>query len=112
MTVTTENVMTLEFDEVRKFCFDLVKGHEDAVELDVKLFVAKLGEYAAQYQYFAELFTFLVGEVRKKTELKDSFGKMNAMDRRDCVEWVLKVVKMHYDSLSRKATVLAMEDRE
>ena len=36
-------------------------------------------------------------------------GKIKAMDRRDCLEQVLKVIKFEYDGLSRKTTVLSLE---
>ena len=110
--VTTRNIMSMSFDDVREFCFTAIKGHEDKVQLDPQLFVTRLGEYASLYQYFAEIYAFLIGQVRKYAELRDSFRKQQAMDKRDCLDLVLKTVKFQYESLSRKVTIFQEEEEK
>lgn len=110
--VTVDNVLSMSFDDVRSFCFSLVKGHESVVALDREFMVMRLGEYASLYQYFSELYTFMVGKVREAAEARNTLRKMQWMDKRDCLEHVLKVVKFQYDALSRKVTVLDVEARE
>lgn len=110
--VTTENVMSMDFGDMVKFCFSLVRGHEDRLTLEPEVFVSRLGEYAALYQYFSELYAFMIGKVREASELSDAWRKARAMDKRDCLEQVLKAIKFNYDALSRKTTILSMEERE
>lgn len=107
--VTTDNILDMDFDEMRAFCFGLIKGHEDKIVMDVEFMVTRLGEYPALFQYFSELYTFMVGKVREAQELRDTFRKMRYMDKRDCLEQVLKTIKFQYDALSRKVTVLDVE---
>lgn len=101
--------MDLSLDEIRKICFSLVPTHEDKLFLDRDEYVALLGRYPAIYQYLSEIYVYLIARVRAYSEAKNSLKKMQAMDRRDCLEQILKVVKFQYDGLSRKTTVLAME---
>jgi hypothetical protein len=110
--VTVRNVMALEFEDVREYCFAAIHGHEDKVQLDPQLFVTRLGEYAALYQYFAELYAYLIGRVRAFTEARNVMAKLDAITKRDCLELVLKTVKLQYESLSRKVTVLQEEDQD
>jgi hypothetical protein len=110
--VTVKNVLSMSFEDVREFCFSSIHGHEDKVQLDPQLFVTRLGEYASLYQYFAELYAYLIGRVRAFTEARNVIAKLDAMDKRDCLELVLKTVKFQYDALSRKVTVLSEEDAE
>lgn len=112
MEITTSNVLAADFDEMRTTLFSLVRTHEGSNVMDRQLYVDLMGRYAALYQYFSELYTYLIGKVRDYAELKDPFRKAKAMDRRDCLEQLLKVVKFQYDSLSRKVTVMSGEDAE
>lgn len=111
-TITTENILTMDFDEMRKTLFSLLRTHDRSTFIDRTLFVELLGEYAALYQYYSELYTFLIGKVRHFGELRDTFRKMQAMDKRDCLEQVLKATKFEYESLSRKVTLLSGEGQE
>ena len=108
--VTCENVMGLTLDEVRVRLFAMVERHDGSVLLDPPLYVRLLGDYAALYQYVSELYVYLLCRARAFSEAKNVMGRMKAMDRRDCVEQVLKVIKFEYDSLSRKVTVMDGED--
>jgi hypothetical protein len=110
--VTTDNVLDLDFDEVRRTLFGLVPKHDADVVLDRDLFVGLLGTYASLYQYFSELYTFLIGEVRKSKELKNAWRTARVMDKRDCLEQLLSATKFEYEALSRKVTVLDLEGRE
>ena len=109
--VTVKNILAMDFEEMREFCFASIQGHENKIQMDPQLFVTRLGEYASLYQYFAELYSFLIGKVRQYAESRNTMGKLNAICKRDCLELVLKSVKLQYDSLSRKVTVL-QEDEE
>jgi len=110
--ITTENVLEVDFDEMRKTLFALIRTHSNSLVLDRDLYVQLLGEYAALYQYFSELYTFLIGKVRDFAEAKAPFRKQKAMDKRDCLEQVLKCAKFEYESLSRKVTILSGEGQE
>lgn len=109
-TVTTVNISILSFDDVRTYLFSLLRSHEKSLFIDRTLYVELLGEYAAIYQYASELYVFMIGKVRQYAELKESFKKMQAMDKRDCIEQFLKAIKFQYESLSRKVSILSMED--
>lgn len=110
--ITTDNVLDLDFDEVRKTLFGLVPRHDADVALDRGRFVELLGTYASLYQYFSELYTFLIGEVRKSKELKNAWKTARVMDKRDCLEQLLSATKFEYEALSRKVTILSMEGNE
>lgn len=112
MEITTGNVLAVDFDEMRTTLFSLIKTHEGSNVIDRDRYVELMGRYPALYQYFSELYTFLIGKVRDYSELKDPFRKAKAMDKRDCLEQLLKVVKFQYDALSRKVTVLSGEGDE
>jgi len=108
--ITVENIVSSSFEDVRTFCFSLIKSHDDNITLDKELFVRRLGEYSALYTYYAELYTLLIGKVREASELHDNFKKQRLMDKRDSLEYCLKACKFAYDSLSRKVTLLVDED--
>lgn len=110
MQLSTDNVMDLSLDEIRKICFELVPTHENSLQIDLGEYTRLLGEYPAIYQYLSEIYVYLIARVRAFTEAKNPLKKIQAMDRRDCLEQILKVVKFQYDGLSRKATVLSMEN--
>ena len=109
MELNTSNVMDLTLDEIRTICFNMVPTHENTLQIDLQQYVYLLGQYPAIYQYLSEIYVYLVARVRAFSEAKNSLKKIQAMDRRDCLEQILKVVKFQYDGLSRKATVLSME---
>jgi hypothetical protein len=110
--ITTDNILDLDFDEMRRTLFSLIRTHSDSLVLDRDLYVQLLGEYAALYQYYSELYTFLIGKVRDYAEARAPFRKQKAMDKRDCLEQVLKCAKFEYESLSRKVTILSGEGQE
>jgi hypothetical protein len=110
--ITTENVLDVDFDAMRKELYGLVRSHDASLALDRQLYTSLLGEYPALYQYFSEVYTFLIGEVRKLKELHDPWRAARAMDKRDCLKELLTVVKFQYDGLSRKVTVLDMEGED
>jgi hypothetical protein len=85
----------------------MIKLHVDYVALDVEKFTYLLGYYPAIYNYFAELYTYLIGEVRKAMELGDKFKATRLRDKRDILEETLKSTKLQYESISRKITVLS-----
>lgn len=107
--VTCDNVMLLSLDEVRVRLFGLIERHDKSLILDQPLYVRLLGEYAGLYQYMSEIYVYLIARVRAYTEARNTLQKIAAQDRRDCLEHVLKVVKMNYDALSRKVTVMQAE---
>lgn len=105
--VTTDNVTEIPTEDLRSFCFDMISLHVDITSMDSEKFVYLLGYYPAIYNYFAELYTFLIGEVRKSTELNDKFRTARLRDKRDILEETLKSTKLQYESISRKITVLS-----
>lgn len=107
--LTTENVMDLSLDEIRVMCFSSIPTHEKSLTIDPQEYTRLLGLYPALYQYYSEIYTHLISCTRAFTEAKNVVGKIKAMDRRDCLEQVLKVIKFEYDGLSRKTTILSME---
>lgn len=109
--VTCENVMSLDLDEVRTRLFGMIEKHDKSVIFDTELYIRLLGEYASIYQYMSEIYVYLIARTRAFAEAKNTLKKIQAQDRRDCLEHILKVVKMNYDSLSRKITVMSEEDK-
>lgn len=112
MQLSTSNVMDLSLDEIRDICFGLVPTHDKSLTIDVEEYTRLLGQYPALYQYFSEIYVYLIARVRSFSEAKNTLGKIKAMDRRDCLEQVLKVIKFEYDGLSRKTTVLTLEGND
>jgi len=112
VAITTANVMKVDPDSLRTGLFGMIETHGGLVNLDPPRYVRLLGEYAALYQYMSELYVYLVDRVRVYSQAGNAMGKLDAMNRRDCLEQILKAVKMQYDSLSRKITTLTMEDAE
>lgn len=108
-SLTTDNIMDLSLDEIRKICFGVVPTHHEATVIDTEEYTRLLGLYPALYQYFSEIFVHLIACVRKFSQAKNTINKLKAQDRKDCLEQVLKVIKFEYDGLSRKTTVLSME---
>ncbi len=109
--VTCENVMSLSLDEVRTRLFGMVEAHNEYVTLDPVLYVRLLGDYAGMYQYVSEIYVYLIARTRAYSEAKNTMKKIQAMDRRDCIEQIQKVLKLNYESLSRKITVMSEEDK-
>ena len=107
--LNTSNVLDLSLDEIRDICFRSIPTHEKAVSLDPDKYVTLLGLYPALYQYFSEIYVYLIARTRAFSEAKNQLGKIKAMDRRDCLEQILKTIKFEYDGLSRKTTILSME---
>lgn len=109
MTLTTKNVMELSLDEIRDICFGSIPTHEKSLVVDSERYAQLLGQYPALYQYFSEIYVYLIARTRAFSEAHNITDKIKAMDRRDCLEQVLKVIKFEYDGLSRKTTVLTLE---
>ena len=109
MQLSTNNVMDLSLDEIRDICFGSIPTHEKSLVIDHEEYTRLLGVYPALYQYFSEIYVYLIARTRAFAEAKNTVGKIKAMDRRDCLEQILKVIKFEYDGLSRKTTVLTLE---
>ncbi len=109
--VSCENVMTLDLDTVRMSLFGMIEKHDKSLVLDTELYIRLLGEYAGLYQYVSEIYVYLIARTRAFTEARNTVKKIQAQDRRDCLEHILKVIKFNYDSLSRKVTVMSEEDK-
>lgn len=105
--ITTENVGKIDAEELRSYCFSMIDLHVDLISLDLEKFTYLLGYYPAIYNYFAELYTYLIGEVRKSMELNDRFRTARLRDKRDVLEEALKSTKLQYESISRKITILS-----
>jgi len=103
--VTISNILTLEFNDVRKQLFSKVKTHEGLLHGDEE-YMELLGYYPAIYSYMSELFVYLLNQVRLAP---DTHTKGNYRVRRDMLEQLLKDIRLQYDSLSRKITVMRDE---
>lgn len=101
--------MDLSLDEIRDICFGSIPTHDKSLTIDTEKYVQLLGQYPALYQYFSEIYVYLIARTRAFSEARNVAGKIRAMDRRDCLEQILKVIKFEYDGLSRKTTVLTLE---
>lgn len=103
--INIDNILTLDFSVVRKALFDMVKTHKDLI-YDQDMYVELLGYYPAIYSYMSELFVHLLNQVRiaPNTEAKGQYRV-----RRDMLEQLLKDIRLQYDSLSRKITVMRDE---
>ena len=108
--VTVENIEAYDFTRLSSRCYELIELHTDYVDMQHEKFLFLLGYYSAMYQYFSELYTYLIGRVRHHSKQKTG-GVDNVRDKRDMLEQILKVTKMQYDSLSRKITVLENMDK-
>ena len=104
--ITIDNILSTKFEDLRKYCYDMVNVHVDYVSMDEAKFVYLLGYYPAIYNYFSGLFTFMINQVRNQMEVGDKFRTSRYRDKRDMLEQVLKSIKFQYDSLSRKVTLL------
>jgi len=107
--ITTQNILMVELEELRKYCFSMIELHVDYVSLDVVKFTYLLGYYPAIYNHFAELYTFLIGKVRAYVEVNNKFQANRTRDKKDILEEALKSVKLQYESISRKITILSEE---
>jgi hypothetical protein len=105
--ITIENIIDIETDLLRSEVFKLIEVHVDYISLDQEKFTYLLGYYPAMYNYVSELYTFMIGQVRAFVEVKDQFRTANSRDKRDILEQALKSIKLQYESLSRKITLLA-----
>lgn len=101
--------MDIDTEYLREYCFQMVELHVDYVSMDVEKFTYLLGYYAAIYNYFSELYTFLIGRVRAYKEAGNTFKASRTRDKKDILEQVQKSTKLQYDSLSRKITVMDVE---
>ncbi len=103
--ITIDNILTLDFDVIRKMLFEKVRTHEHLISGDEE-YMELLGYYPAMYSYMSELFVHLLNQVRMapSTEAK---GRLRV--RRDMLEQLLKNIRLQYDSLSRKITVMRDE---
>lgn len=106
MEITTENIDGLKTEVVRKEVFKLIDTHVDLMDMDREKYVYLLGYYPAIYNYVSELYTYEIAQVRTFTELGERFEVARARDKRDVLEQALKSVKLQYEALSRKVTVL------
>jgi len=104
--ITCDNVLKFDFETIRKSIFSLIDLHVDYVSIDQGQFIYLLGYYPAVYNYLSELYTFMINKVRQGTESNERLMTGRYRDLRDMFEVAMKSVKLHYDSLSRKITVL------
>lgn len=107
--ITVKNVEAVGLEELRKYCFSMIELHVDFVSLEVEKFTYLLGYYPAIYNHFAELYTFLLGRVRALSDAGAKFEASRMRDKRDILEEALKSVKLQYESISRKITILSVE---
>lgn len=107
MDITIENVTDVDFKDLHEHCYSLINVHVDYLSLETEKFVYMLGYYSSIYNYFSELYTFMINQVRVQMELKDNFRVARYRDKRDMLEQVLKSTKFQYESLSRKITLLS-----
>lgn len=108
--ITVNNLMSCGVDEVRKNLFGMIPTHESINAMSKDEFVSLLGLYPAIYQYVSEMYVYTVGLVRKYDRAKEFQNKSEAMSMRDMLEQILKSVKFEYDGLSRKVSVLSVEE--
>jgi hypothetical protein len=107
MELTTKNIDEVSLEDMRSHIFGMIELHVDLTEIDRDKFGYLLGYYPAMYNYVAELFTHQIARVRDFTEIGDKFRAGRARDRRDILEEALKSIKLQYESLSRKITLLS-----
>ena len=109
--ITTDNIDSLRLEDLRKNIFQLINTHTDLMSMDREQFLFLIGYFPAIYNYVSELYTYQIAQVRTFTELNDRFATARARDKRDILEQALKSIKLQYESLSRKITILIpMED--
>jgi len=105
--ITIDNVSEVEFLDLHRWAFGLVNVHVDYLSMNRDKFAFLLGYYPAVYATVAELFTFMINKVRVAMELGDKMQLDRFRDKRDLLEQVLKTLKLQYEGLSRKITLLA-----
>lgn len=107
MEITTKNIDSISLEDMRSHIFAMIELHVDLTEINVEKYAYLLGYYPAMYNYVAELFTHQIARVRDYVEVSDKFRAARARDRRDILEEALKSIKLQYESLSRKITLLS-----
>lgn len=108
--ITCENINDVSLDELRQNIWRLIDVHVDYVSLDKEKFTYLLGYYPAIYSYIAELYAYMIHLVRANMELKERFKVQQCRDKRDILELAMKSLKLHYEGLSRKITILRPGD--
>jgi hypothetical protein len=109
--VTTENVLQVDAEALRREMFKLIEQHVDYLDFNRDKFMFLLGYYPSIYSYVSELFTFMINKVREAKVGRLGGDVVAArMDKRDVLDQVLKAVKFQYDSLSRKITIITAEE--
>ena len=103
--INVSNIEVLDFDTIRKTLFDMVKTHKDLL-YDKDIYIELLGYYPAIYSYMSELYVYMLNRVRLAPD-KKALGQYRV--RRDMLEQLLKDIRLQYDSLSRKITVIRDE---
>ena len=106
MTISIKNIMDVESEVMRSEVFKMIEVHVDLMDLDMEKYTYLLGYYPAIYNYLSEMYTFMITKVREKMELNDRYETALARDKRDILDQALKSLKLQYDSLSRKITLL------
>lgn len=107
--ITTNNIEAIDLEGLRKYCFPMIELHVDYVSLDIEKFTYLLGYYPAIYTHFADLYTFLLSRVRAYSDAGNKFQASRTRDKRDILEEALKAIKLQYESISRKITILSAE---
>ena len=103
--INIDNIKTLDFNTIRKELFDMVKTHKDLL-YDEGIYIELLGYYPAIYSYISELYVHMMNQVRLAPN-KEALGAYRV--RRDMLEQLLKNIRLQYDTLSRKITVIKNE---
>lgn len=106
MEITCDNILKYEFNSIRKSIYSLIDLHVDYLSIDQGKFTYLLGYYPAIYSYVSELWCFMINQVRICVEKNDKLLVGRYRDIRDMLEQAVKTIKLHYDGLSRKITVL------
>lgn len=107
MELTTKNLEEISLEDMRTHIFSMIDLHVDLISVDADKYAYLLGYYPALYNYVAELYTYQIAKVRDYVEISDKFRAAKARDRRDILEEALKSIKLQYESLSRKITLLS-----
>ena len=108
--ITIHNIEEANTEELRKQIFGMIDLHVDYLSLEKDKFVYLLGYYPAIYNYVSELYTYLIGRVRTLTDAGNKFKAARIRDKRDIMEEALKSIKLQYESISRKITILAPDE--
>jgi len=104
--LTFETILYMDGKQVLDIIESLIPRHagiQISSRSDVDLLISV---YPVLYQKVSILYMHLVHHVRALTKDGSKDLLAIARDHRDCFEQLLKVIKLQYDSLSRRITVI------